>query len=241
MRYVWATATHQGRVRRRNEDAVYPDSSGASELAILVGVADGMGGAIAGNVASSTALEAATAKDPQSDLSMVERIVAGNDELLGEIERNPDLRGMGTTLTLGLFRPDGTLELGHVGDSRAYRLRPDEIELLTTDHTVVSELVAMGHLEPADAERHPQRHLLTRALGLGPVLVDHEIVELREGDRVLICSDGLTSMLSDEQIGEIATGEDVEPTVWALVEAANSAGGVDNITVAIVDAVDPTA
>ena len=82
---------------------------------------------------------------------------------------------------------------------------------------------------------------LTRALGLGPVLVDHEIVELKEGDRVLICSDGLTSMLSDEQIGEIATGEDVEPTVWALVEAANSAGGVDNITVAIVDAADPTA
>ena len=131
MRYVWATATHQGRVRRRNEDAVYPDSSGASELAILVGVADGMGGAIAGNVASSTALEAAVTRDPQSDVSMVERIVAGNDELLGEIERDPDLRGMGTTLTLGLFRPNGTLELGHVGDSRAYRLRSNEIELLT--------------------------------------------------------------------------------------------------------------
>lgn len=238
MRYVWATATHQGRVRRRNEDAVYPESSGASDEAILVGVADGMGGAIAGNVASSTALEAATGKDPESDVSIVERIVTGNDELLGEIERNPDLRGMGTTLTLGLFRPDGSLELGHVGDSRAYRVRPDQLELLTTDHTVVAELVAMGHLEPADAERHPQRHLLTRALGLGPVLVDQQIVELADGDRVLICSDGLTSMLSDEQIAEIATGEGVEPTVWALIEAANTAGGVDNISVAIVDAHD---
>ncbi len=238
MRYVWATGSHQGRVRGRNEDAVYPESSGASDTAVLVGVADGMGGAIAGNVASATALHAATEDEPDSAVTIVERIVAGNDELLGEIERNPDLRGMGTTLTLGLFRPDGTLELGHVGDSRAYLIRSDELELLTTDHTVVAELVAMGHLDPGDADRHPQRHLLTRALGLGPVLVDQETVALAHGDRVLICSDGLTSMLSDEQIAEIATGDDVEPTVWALVEAANTAGGVDNISVAIVDAHD---
>ena len=238
MRYVWATGSHQGRVRGRNEDAVYPESSGASDTAVLVGVADGMGGAIAGNVASATALHAATGDEPDSAVTIVERIVAGNDELLGEIERNPDLRGMGTTLTLGLFRPDGTLELGHVGDSRAYLIHSDELELLTTDHTVVAELVAMGHLDPGDADRHPQRHLLTRALGLGPVLVDQETVALADGDRVLICSDGLTSMLSDEQIAEIATGDDVEPTVWALVEAANTAGGVDNISVAIVDAHD---
>ena len=238
MRYVWATASHQGRVRGRNEDAVYPASSGASDEAILVGVADGMGGAIAGNVASSTALEAATAADPESDVSIVERIVAGNEELLGEIARSPHLRGMGTTLTLGLFRPDGTLELGHVGDSRAYRFRSGKLELLTTDHTVVAELVAMGHLAPADAERHPQRHLLTRALGLGPVMVDHETLHLEDGDRILMCSDGLSSMLSDEQIGEIAIGDEVEPTVWALVEAANTAGGIDNISVAVIDAHD---
>ena len=241
MKYVWATATHQGRVRRRNEDAVYPDSSGASEEAILVGVADGMGGAIAGNVASTTALEAATDKDPASDVSIVERVIAGNEELLREIDRRPELRGMGTTLTLGLFRPDGTLELGHVGDSRAYRLREGEIEQLTTDHTVVAEMVALGHLDPADAERHPQRHLLTRALGLGPIHVDHQSLQVLDGDRILICSDGLTSMLADEHIAEIATGDDVEPTVWALVEAANTGGGIDNISVAIVDAVDPTA
>lgn len=238
MRYVWATASHQGRVRARNEDAVYPEASGASDDAILVGVADGMGGAIAGNVASSTALGAATNDDADSEVTVVERIVAGNSELLGEISRNPDLRGMGTTLTLGLFRRDGILELGHVGDSRAYLIREGELELLTTDHTVVAELVAMGHLDPGDAERHPQRHLLTRALGLGPVLVDSETLELANGDRILLCSDGLTSMLSDERIAEISIGEDVEPTVWALVEAANTAGGVDNISVAIVDAHD---
>lgn len=238
MRYVWATASHVGRVRGRNEDAVYPEASGSSDSAILVGVADGMGGAIAGNVASSTALEAATDKDAESEVTVVERIVAGNDELLGEIGRNPELRGMGTTLTLGLFSPNGTLELGHVGDSRAYLIRSGELELLTTDHTVVAELVAMGHLDPADAERHPQRHLLTRALGLGPVLVDYETVDLGDGDRILFCSDGLTSMLSDERIVEIATGEEVEPAVWALIEAANTAGGVDNISVAIVDAHD---
>jgi PPM family protein phosphatase len=238
MKYVWATATHQGRVRGRNEDAVFPESSGASDGAVLVGVADGMGGAIAGNVASTTALEAATDQAPESSVSIVERIIAGNEILLGEIDRNPDLRGMGTTMTLGLFLPDGTLELGHVGDSRAYLIRAGELELLTTDHTVVAELVAMGHLDPGDAERHPQRHLLTRALGLGPILVDHETIELNSGDRILICSDGLTAMLSDEQIADIAIGDDVEPTVWSLVEAANTAGGIDNISVAIVDAHD---
>ncbi len=239
MRYVWATASHQGRVRGRNEDAVYPESSGSSDHAILVGVADGMGGAIAGNVASTTALGAATDEDPSAEISIVERVVRGNNQLLRKIARNPDLRGMGTTMTLGLFQPDGTLELGHVGDSRAYLVRSDDFELLTTDHTVVADLVALGHLDPSDAQRHPQRHLLTRALGLGPVVVDHETVELIDGDRVLISSDGLTTMVSDDQIGEIvAAGNEVEPTVWALVEAANTAGGVDNISVAVVDAHD---
>ena len=239
MRYVWATASHQGRVRGRNEDAVYPESSGSSDHAILVGVADGMGGAIAGNVASTTALGAATDEDPSAETSIVERVVTGNDQLLRKIARNPDLRGMGTTMTLGLFQPEGTLELGHVGDSRAYLVRSDDLELLTTDHTVVADLVALGHLDPSDAQRHPQRHLLTRALGLGPILVDHETVELVDGDRVLISSDGLTTMLTDDQIREIvAAGDEVEPTVWALVEAANTAGGVDNISVAVVDAHD---
>ena len=239
MRYVWATASHQGRVRGRNEDAVYPESSGSSDHAILVGVADGMGGAIAGNVASTTALGAATDEDPSAEISIVERVVRGNNQLLRKIARNPDLRGMGTTMTLGLFQPDGTLELGHVGDSRAYLVRSDDFELVTTDHTVVADLVALGHLDPSDAQRHPQRHLLTRALGLGPVVVDHETVELIDGDRVLISSDGLTTMVSDDQIGEIvAAGNEVEPTVWALVEAANTAGGVDNISVAVVDAHD---
>lgn len=239
MRYVWATASHQGRVRGRNEDAVYPESSGSSDHAILVGVADGMGGAIAGNVASTTALGAATDEDPSAETSIVERVVTGNDQLLRKIARDPDLRGMGTTMTLGLFQPEGTLELGHVGDSRAYLVRSDDLELLTTDHTVVADLVALGHLDPSDAQRHPQRHLLTRALGLGPVVVDHETVELVDGDRVLISSDGLTTMLTDDQIREIvAAGDEVEPTVWALVEAANTAGGVDNISVAVVDAHD---
>lgn len=239
MRYVWATASHQGRVRGRNEDAVYPESSGSSDHAILVGVADGMGGAIAGNVASTTALGAATDEDASAETSIVERVVTGNDQLLKKIARNPDLRGMGTTMTLGLFQPEGTLELGHVGDSRAYLVRSDDLELLTTDHTVVADLVALGHLDPSDAQRHPQRHLLTRALGLGPVVVDHETVELVDRDRVLISSDGLTTMLTDDQIREIvAAGDEVEPTVWALVEAANTAGGVDNISVAVVDAHD---
>ncbi len=240
MRYVWATATHQGRVRGRNEDAVYPEASGAAEGTVIVGVADGMGGAIAGHVASTTALSAATAPDHGERGSVVDRIENANAELLKEIALDPDLAGMGTTLTLGVFDSDGSLELGHVGDSRAYLFRDGDLDLLTNDHTVVAELVEMGHLDPGDAERHPQRHLLTRALGLGPVLVDRRVIPLEDGDRVLLCSDGLTGMLSDEQIAELLTGEDVEPTVWTLVEAANSAGGVDNITVAVVDAVAAT-
>ncbi|GMQ84599.1 MAG: hypothetical protein BMS9Abin07_0163 [Acidimicrobiia bacterium] len=239
MRYVWATGSHQGRVRGRNEDAVYPEIAGSSDHAILVGVADGMGGAIAGNIASTTALGAATDEDPSTDISIVDRVEIGNEQLLSEIARNPDLQGMGTTMTLGLFQPDGTLELGHVGDSRAYLVGSQDLQLLTKDHTVVADLVALGHLDPSDAQRHPQRHLLTRALGLGPVIVDHETVQLVDGDRVLICSDGLTTMLTDEQIGEIvAAGNEVEPTVWALIEAANTAGGVDNISVAVIDAHD---
>jgi protein phosphatase len=137
-------------------------------------------------------------------------------------------------MTLGLFDTAGALHIGHVGDSRAYLLRDDELRQLTKDHTVVAELVALGHLSEEAAERHPQRHLLTRTLGLGPVDVDEYEYALQPGDRVLICSDGLTAMVDDDAILSMAGG-DVEATVWTLIEAANAAGGVDNTTVAVVD------
>jgi len=237
MRYVWATGTHQGRLRDHNEDAVFPVVSGSSSGPVVIAVADGMGGHIAGEVASRLAIEQVAATPSTDDATASERVVAANDRLLTAVSEEPALLGMGTTLTLGLFVPGGTLTVGHVGDSRGYRMRAGELEQLTKDHTVVSELIELGHLSPDAAARHPQRHLLTRTLGLGPVEADSYNVDLEIDDRVLICSDGLTTMLDDDQIAVLLNGADVEATVWDLIEAANDAGGVDNTTVAVIDVV----
>ena len=237
MRYVWATGTHQGRIRDRNEDSVYPETSGAGNGPIVVGVADGMGGHVAGNIASALALATATEAAPDSDTDTVERVISANEAILERVREQQELSGMGTTMTLGRFLDDGTLELVHVGDSRCYLARDGELRQLSTDHTVVAELVALGHLKPEDVDKHPQRHLVTRTLGLGPVEVESQSLPLKEGDRLLFCSDGLTSMVNDDDIRRIVTaGDDSEATVWNLIETANSAGGVDNITVAMVDA-----
>jgi serine/threonine protein phosphatase PrpC len=237
MRYVWATGTHQGRIRDRNEDSVYPETSGAGNGPIIVAVADGMGGHVAGNVASALALATATEASPDSDIETVERLVSANEAILERVREHQELSGMGTTMTLGRFLDDGTLELAHVGDSRCYLARGDELRQLSTDHTVVAELVALGHLNPDDVDTHPQRHLVTRTLGLGPVTIESETLSLEEGDRLMFCSDGLTSMVKNDDIRRIVTaGDDPEATIWNLIEAANSAGGVDNITVAMVDA-----
>ncbi len=237
MRYVWATGSHQGRIRDRNEDSVYPETSGAGNGPIIVGVADGMGGHVAGNIASALALSTATEASPDSDVETIERVVAANEAILERVREQQELSGMGTTMTLGRFLDDGTLELAHIGDSRCYLIHEGELNQISIDHTVVAELVALGHLKPEDVAKHPQRHLVTRTLGLGPVKVDSETLSLEAGDRLLFCSDGLTSMVDDDGIRRIVTaGDDSEATVWNLIEAANSAGGVDNITVAIVDA-----
>ena len=237
MRYVWATGTHQGRIRNRNEDSVYPETSGAGNGPLVIGVADGMGGHVAGNIASSVALATATEASPDSDIEMVERLASANEAILERVREQQDLSGMGTTMTLGRFLEDGTLELAHVGDSRCYLVRDGELRQLSTDHTVVAELVALGHLKPEDVDKHPQRHLVTRTLGLGPVKIDSDTLSLDEGDRLMFCSDGLTSMVDHDGIRRIVTaGDDPEATIWNLIEAANTAGGVDNITVAMVDA-----
>jgi protein phosphatase len=216
---------------------VYPETSGAGNGPIIVAVADGMGGHVAGNVASALALATATEASPDSDIETVERLVSANEAILERVREHQELSGMGTTMTLGRFLDDGTLELAHVGDSRCYLARDDELRQLSTDHTVVAELVALGHLNPDDVDTHPQRHLVTRTLGLGPVTIESETLSLEEGDRLMFCSDGLTSMVKNDDIRRIVTaGDDPEATIWNLIEAANSAGGVDNITVAMVDA-----
>lgn len=236
MKYTWATGTDQGRVRERNEDAVFPSEAGSSDGPLLVGVADGMGGHIAGNVASHLAAETVTANAVDDGTVVADRVSAANDAIIGVVEQDPGLSGMGTTMTLGLFDEDGTLRMGHVGDSRAYLVHDEEMRQITQDHTVVAELVELGRLSAVDAVHHPQRHLLTRSLGLGPVAVDEVAVGLEVGDRVLICSDGLTTMLGDDEIAALLRSDaTVEATVWNLIEAANSAGGLDNISVAVID------
>jgi PPM family protein phosphatase len=219
-----------GRKRRRNEDAYVCEPP-------LFAVADGMGGAQAGELASSLAA-AALRDDSGSAGEDGERRV---DELIQEANRRVYQRqsrdaaasGMGTTMTVALVE-DGTVAIGHVGDSRAYLIRGRSLEQLTEDHSLVAELVRSGKLSPEEAETHPQRSVITRALGTDPnVDVDTFSIETKPGDVFLLCSDGLTSMVGDETIlSEVERNRgDLKAAAKALVRAANRGGGEDNITV----------
>lgn len=232
MRYQWACATHTGLVRSNNEDALYPDTSGSTEGTVLLMVADGMGGHIAGEVASRIAVE--TARDIVGNPGR--RVLGANNAILLEVAQNPDLAGMGTTMTLVEMGEEGVGQFAHVGDSRAYLLREGALRQLTEDHTVAAEYVAAGRLSPEEAMTHPQRNMITRALGLTQNLLVDEFEEpLIPGDRYLLCSDGVNSMLTDQEIADQLAADTPEEAAWALVEAANAAGGHDNITVLVVD------
>lgn len=235
MSYIWATATHVGRVRTGNEDSVYPEEGGSGDGPLLAVVADGMGGAVAGEIASRLAVDAAVAADGDPET----RVTAANTAIVEAVIADPSLGGMGTTATLAMFEEDGTVNIGHVGDSRGYRLRGGELAQITRDHSLVAELLAAGKIEADEVRNHPQRNLVTRALGMAQrVPVDTLTEHTEAGDRILLCSDGLNGMITDEEIAEILRSDDPpEAVAWALVEAANEAGGVDNVTVVIVDRV----
>lgn len=227
----WATGTHQGRTREDNQDSVYPDHDGTSESSLTLIVADGMGGHVAGALASQTALDAAT---EHADHPPAARVAAGNGAIIDLVTDQQELRGMGTTMTLVDIEPDGTASFAHVGDSRAYIMRGDHILQLTTDHTLVAELVATGKITAEQALTHPKRSIVTRALGVGSrVLVDTFEERLLDQDRLLLCSDGLSGMISDSDILRLGSASPPSEAVWSLIEAANEAGGADNITVAI--------
>jgi len=231
MIYTWATATNTGLVRDHNEDSVAPQDMGIEAGPFMVGVADGMGGHAGGEVASRLALEAALAAEG----TVVERVRAANRAVLDAATGDPALQGMGTTLVLASF-VDDSVEIGHVGDSRAYLLRSPDLTQITTDHSWVAEKVASGEITAEEAKTHPYRSVITRALGLQPeVDIDRERRTLQSGDRVLICSDGLTNMVASDQIRDILL-EQTHPidAVWSLVDAANQAGGIDNISVVVV-------
>ncbi len=236
MRYTWASATHVGLVRTGNEDSVRPSTDGSTETPVVIAVADGMGGAVAGEVASRIAIEAAVATGPEADMTPADRVRIGNDAVVRAVEEDYTLSGMGTTLTLGLLLPEGIAQIAHIGDSRLYLYRDDELKQMTRDHTLVADLVALGQITAEQAETHPRRNLVTRVIGTPDVNVDEFDIELAPGDRLVLCSDGLNSMLRDHEIAEkLRTASSPSEAAWSLVEAANAAGGADNTTVAVVD------
>jgi len=221
--------TNTGRKRRRNEDNFVRKPP-------LFAVADGMGGAQAGEVASSlaaTALEENAAGPDGGEEHVVALIQEANRRVHERATNDAAASGMGTTITVALVGSDGCVTIGHVGDSRAYLLRDGEVEQLTEDHSLVAELVRRGELSPEEAESHPQRSVITRALGTDPdVDVDAFDVQSQPGDVFLLCSDGLTTMVDAETIGEIVERyrHDLEAAAKALIRAANDRGGDDNIT-----------
>lgn len=225
-----------GRTRSGNEDSYFCGRT-------VFAVADGLGGHQGGEVASAAAVEPLADLDGREFATPAEAaealagaIAEANTAILNQAAGNPSLWGMGTTVTAAAAAGDETLQLAHVGDSRAYLLRDGSFEQLTTDHTVVGELVRRGRLTPAQAAVHPERSILTRAVGLDPrIPVDTpDPVDLRAGDQVLLCSDGLTEAVGDPDIAEALSSEpEGHAAVRALIDTANNNGGPDNITVVL--------
>ena len=239
LRFSGTGVTDVGRVREANEDSAFLGP-------YLALVADGVGGAAAGEVASATVAYVVSAiarlrhdEDPAGVLQ--DAIEVARESLQSGIDADVQRAGMATTLTA--LATDGTrVVLGHVGDSRGYLLRGGVLEQITTDHTYVQQMIASGQLVPEQARSHPWRNVVMRSLHGGPAEVDQapDIValDLGPGDRVLLCSDGLTDLVVDRGIAEILQEPDPEAAATRLVGAALEAGGSDNVTCLVFDVID---
>ena len=231
---IAAARTHIGKVRSSNQDAllVRPGKYG------LYGVADGMGGHKAGDVASKMAVAVVenALKDarPSEDLlrkAIQEASLMIYEEQLG----NPDYSGMGTTMTV-IWEDSDRVLLGHVGDSRAYRIRRNEIRQVSLDHSMVAEMVRKGYLTEREARVHPYRNIITRALGTDDsVEVDVDILDKREGDIYLLCSDGLSEYVQPEQMIKVTRRNSLEKAADILLNLALEGGGRDNISVVLAE------
>jgi protein phosphatase len=232
MKVSVGAATDIGQVREGNEDSfliVEP----------LYAVADGMGGHRGGEVASSLALETVQGMFERREGSLAEQVAEANRAVFDRSQSDRKVSGMGTTLTAAQVEGN-RVHLVHVGDSRAYLLHGAELTQITEDHTLVHRMVMEGEISEEEAETHPHRSILTRALGVDRnIQVDEGDLEVASGDRLLLCTDGLTGMVAEGQIREILL-ETVDPqeAVEKLVRGANSAGGIDNITAVILDFAD---
>jgi protein phosphatase len=234
MRITAAGRSDVGRIRHANEDAFHVGDS-------VFAVADGMGGHLAGEVASTTALEPIARLDgrvfadaPAATSALVDAVVAANDVVAGKAADDPSFRGMGTTLTAVMVEGRRG-HLAHVGDSRAYLLRDGAFDQITTDHTLVQRLIEEGRLTRDEAAQHPQRSVITRAIGVEQAVdVDAAVLELDPGDVLLLCSDGLTGPVDDEVIAQtLRDTAPVDDAARRLVELALEGGGPDNVTVVI--------
>ena len=229
-----ASASDVGRVRSDNQDLdlVAPP---------LIAVADGMGGHKGGGTAARMAVDALRAVGSTSDpADLLGALRAANTAIVTAAGSDPQLEGMGTTTTAGMV-DEGVLYLVHVGDSRAYLVRAGRMTQITDDHSIVAEMVRRGALSPTDAEQHPARHVITRALGVDTdVQIDALRVDLEPGDVVLLCTDGLSGPLDDDVILKVLEeSRSLKDAASGLIAQANAAGGPDNVTVVLarVDAV----
>ena len=232
MKIAAGVATDIGKVREGNEDSYLVDPP-----LFLFAVADGMGGHRGGEVASHLALETVESLARAGTGTLAEHVHEANRTVFERSQRDRHVTGMGTTLTAARI-VDGAVYLAHVGDSRAYLLRAGAFRQLTEDHTLVNRMVKAGEITADEAEVHPHRNVLTRALGTeADVEVDEAEVPLMDGDRLLLCSDGLFGMVTEDQIQAILETEpDPQHAADRLIRAANRAGGVDNITALVLDA-----
>ncbi len=246
MKWEYAGRSDVGKVRQGNEDSFFADG----EQGVFI-VADGMGGHVAGEVASQMVADTVGPgicralrdgiRGQELARRSLELIEEANRAVLTRADSEPEKRGMGTTLTLLVLLPETAYLFQQVGDSRGYLLRDGEFSQITRDHTVVQQQVDRGALTPEQARDHPLSHILTRALGT-EMNVEADTYEdaVRPGDTYLLCSDGLSGMLTDATIKEILShpAERLQDVADALIDAANEAGGLDNITAVVVKILD---
>lgn len=234
--------TDIGKKRKINQDFVYTTELPVGPLPNLFLVADGMGGHKAGDYASRCAIETVVDQimgwDDDSIIGSLDKAIKYTNKLISEKSKSHEaFNGMGTTLVAATIDENNVMNVANVGDSRLYVVNNREIKQITRDHSLVEEMVRMGGLKKEQAKDHPDKNIITRALGAeDDIEVDYFKVKLEKGDIVLLCSDGLTNMIDDEEIRMILQGRrDIVDKAHSLVEAANNNGGKDNIAVVLVD------
>jgi Serine/threonine protein phosphatase len=234
--------SHKGKVREKNEDYynIVLDSNG-KVIAFII--ADGMGGHNSGEVASKMAVDCVTSsikayiekvnEDELVSDALVSIIQTANKDIFENAQNCADNFGMGTTLIVAIPKND-IMHIGHVGDSRAYRIRDGKIHKITTDHSYIEELLRNGTINQEEAKIHPKKNLITRALGSEELEVDYYLSDLRSDDIFVLCTDGLTNMVDDDTIENICNTNEPQQACDSLIELANDNGGEDNITAIVV-------